>query len=135
MSLGWRITSAYLVLILAVLLDLALYIASFTRSMYLGQLEAQLADDAAVAAGQDDDRRLGRGAQLAQELQPGAVRQGQVEHHQVGLSGRLTPLGQPPGPARLEALLVEHVGQRLGNADLVFDDQDPTHHSVPNRVL
>ena len=51
-SLAWRISGAYLALILAVLLGLVLYIASFTRAAYFDQLEAQLAADAAVAAGE-----------------------------------------------------------------------------------
>ena len=51
-SLAWRITGAYLLLILAILLGLALYIASFVRSAFLDQLEAQLGAEAAITAGE-----------------------------------------------------------------------------------
>src|SRR2546430_1211509 len=51
-SLAWRISSAYLILILAILLGLGLYVTSFTRSTYLDQLEAQLGAEASVAAGE-----------------------------------------------------------------------------------
>lgn len=60
-SLAWRIASAYLVLILAVLLGLALYVIWFTRATYLQQLEAQLAADGQQAL------------ELAEQAQPDAV--------------------------------------------------------------
>lgn len=51
-SSSWRITSAYLVLIISLLLGLTLYITSFARSAYLAQLEEQLAATARTAAGE-----------------------------------------------------------------------------------
>ncbi len=52
MSLARRITGAYLTLILAVLLGLGAYVAWFTRSTYGAQLEAQLAAEAGIVAGE-----------------------------------------------------------------------------------
>lgn len=51
-SLTWRITGTYLFLILLLLLGLGILMASFTRSTYLGQLEAQLAAQATVTSGE-----------------------------------------------------------------------------------
>src|SRR5919202_316941 len=52
MGFAWRITGAYLGLILVVLLGIALYIGSFTRSTYVGELEAQLGAEARITAGE-----------------------------------------------------------------------------------
>ena len=51
-SLAWRITGAYLLLILVILLGVALYVASFVRTVHLDQLEARLGAEAAITAGE-----------------------------------------------------------------------------------
>ena len=88
-KLAWRISGAYMALIVAVLIGLALYVAAFTRSTYIEQLETQLAAEAAVLGGeaawalQDDP---------AADLQPLATRVGahsQARVTLIALDGRV----------------------------------------------
>src|SRR5947208_1683693 len=72
-TLAWRISSAYLVLILVLLLGIALYSASFVRSTYLDQLEQRLGAEASIAAGEAQQLLAG---QTPVDLQPLAVRLG-----------------------------------------------------------
>jgi two-component system, OmpR family, phosphate regulon sensor histidine kinase PhoR len=87
--LVWRISAVYLALILSVLLGLALYVAAFTRSTYIQELETQLGTVAAVAGG---EAALALQADLAADLQPLATRVGahsQARVTLIALDGRV----------------------------------------------
>ena len=72
---------------------------------------------------------VGPRAQRAADLGARQARQHQVEQHEVGtapvelLEGRRSGLGE----GDLEALLAQHVGQRVAERLFVLDDKDPGH--------
>ena len=80
-SLARRITGAYVALILAVLLGVAVYAVWLTRSTYLDQVDAQLTAEAAIVAAEAADRL---GAPTA-DLQALAVRVGAASGTRVTL--------------------------------------------------
>jgi two-component system, OmpR family, phosphate regulon sensor histidine kinase PhoR len=83
--LAWRISGVYLALILAVLLGLALYIAAFTRSTYVEQLEGQLGAEAAVVGG---EAALALAGDPSVDLQPLATRVGANSQARITLIAR-----------------------------------------------
>lgn len=105
-SLVWRITGAYLLLILTVLLGLAIYVAAFVRSTYIEQLEAQLAAEAAVVAG---EAALALAVDPASDLEALAVRVGQNSGVRVTL---IAPDGTVLGDsAEAPELMENHAGR------------------------
>jgi hypothetical protein len=94
------------------------------------ELEADDAVDLVAARGQEDDRHLARLANPLEDLEAARIGQADVEDDQR--RGRLAdPLqrflaGRAPG--RLEAVGAQRVLQRVGDAGLVLDDEDPGLH-------
>ena len=87
-----------------------------------------------VVLGADHDHRdVRHGADLAAHLRAGQARQHQVEEHDVGtvaveLRQRVRPGG---GQGHVVPLLAEQVGQSVGVALLVLDDEHAGHRSGP----
>ena len=94
------------------------------------ELQADHLVDLAVLGGQHDHRDVGpRPRSWRQTSVPGQARQHQVEQDEVGaVAVELLEGGRAVvGDGDLEALLAEHVGQRVAERLFVLDDEDAGH--------
>ncbi|OPZ48494.1 MAG: hypothetical protein BWY91_03189 [bacterium ADurb.BinA028] len=106
-----------------------------TRGVGLGDvvvgphLEPDDLVDLGVFGGEHDDRDAGLGSQRTAYLHAGQAREHEVQQHEVGAVG--VELGEGVGAGRgdrdREALLLQQVGQRVGEGLLVFHDEDSAH--------
>jgi hypothetical protein len=88
---------------------------------------------AVQAAGQDDDRYRGPGAQLADDLDAVEVGQAEVEHDQVGVlaGGGVQGLHAVAGGDDLVLAGVQVDPQRPQDLRFVVDDEQPGHRPTP----
>jgi hypothetical protein len=90
------------------------------------ELEAGHAVDLVATGGQHDHGGVAGGAQLAQGVEARAVRQHDVQQHEVGtlVGGDPQPVGDRAGDHGAKALVSQRLGQRGGDGLLVLDHED-----------